>query len=113
MKLPRRRFLQFAGAAVAAPAFLRIARAQAYPSRLVRLVVPNAAGGTNDIVGRLMGQWLSDHVPRGQGISLAERLKRDHDGGYWPKAAIIGIRLERQLSEDKLPSLGTAHDGRR
>jgi tripartite-type tricarboxylate transporter receptor subunit TctC len=50
-----------AGAAVL-PAVSRIARAQAYPSRPVRLVVPTAAGSSSDIMGRLIGQWLSERL---------------------------------------------------
>src|SRR5262245_39247940 len=60
MKLPRRQFLHLAAGAAALPAISRIARAQAYPSRPVRMVVGNAAGGAPDIFARLIGQWLSD-----------------------------------------------------
>src|SRR5215831_7103444 len=60
MKLPRRQFLHLAARAAALPVVSSIARAQAYPSRPVRLVVPIAPGGAGDIVARLMGQWLSE-----------------------------------------------------
>jgi tripartite-type tricarboxylate transporter receptor subunit TctC len=60
MKLPRRQFLHLATGAAALPAVARIARAQAYLSRPVRILVGFAAGGTSDIVGRLLGQWLSE-----------------------------------------------------
>jgi tripartite-type tricarboxylate transporter receptor subunit TctC len=62
MKLPRRHFLRLAAGAVALPAVSRIAAAQAYPSRPVRLVVSFPAGGVNDILARLMGQWLSERL---------------------------------------------------
>jgi tripartite-type tricarboxylate transporter receptor subunit TctC len=62
MKLPRRKFLQLAGAAAVAPAFSRVAAAQTYPSRPVRLVIGYPAGGGNDITGRLIGQWLSESL---------------------------------------------------
>jgi tripartite-type tricarboxylate transporter receptor subunit TctC len=62
MKLPRRSFLSLAVGAAAQPAASRIACAQAYPSRPVRLIVPFGAGGAPDILARLVGQWLSDRL---------------------------------------------------
>src|SRR5262245_8191769 len=62
MKLPRRKFLHLAAGAVALPAVLRIARAQAYPTRPIRLIVATAAGGGNDITARLMGLVLSKRL---------------------------------------------------
>jgi tripartite-type tricarboxylate transporter receptor subunit TctC len=62
MKLQRRRFLHLAAGAATLPAISRIALAQAYPARLVRLIVPFPAGGTNDILARLIGQWLSERL---------------------------------------------------
>src|SRR5712671_56510 len=64
MDVARRLFLRLAAGAAALPASSRIIRAQAYPSRPVRLIVGLAAGGGQDIVARLMGQWLSDRLGR-------------------------------------------------
>ena len=64
MKLPRRNFLHLAAGAAVLPAVSRIATAQAYPSRSVRIIVGFAAGGTVDVLARLMGQWLSERLGR-------------------------------------------------
>jgi tripartite-type tricarboxylate transporter receptor subunit TctC len=60
--LCRRRFLQCATGAVALPALSRMARAQAYPTRPVRVIVTVPAGGSPDIIGRLISQWLSERL---------------------------------------------------
>ena len=62
MKLPRRKFLHLALGAAALPAVSSITRAQAYPSRPARIVVPFAPGGSTDIIARLIGQWLSERL---------------------------------------------------
>ena len=62
MKLPRRQFLHLTVGAAALPALPRIARAQNYPTRPVRLIVGFAAGGGSDIIARLIGQWLSERL---------------------------------------------------
>src|SRR5262249_6954580 len=62
--LGRRKFLHLAAGAAALSAISRIAWAQAYPTRPVRVVVGAPAGGGFDIVARLMGQWLSERLGR-------------------------------------------------
>jgi tripartite-type tricarboxylate transporter receptor subunit TctC len=62
MTLRRRRFLQLAAGAIALPGLSRVTRAQAYPTRPVRLIVTVPAGGSPDIIGRLIGQWLSERL---------------------------------------------------
>src|SRR5262245_32603771 len=62
LKLPRRRFLHLAAGAAALPAVSRVARAQAWPSRPVRIIVGYPAGGGASIPARLMGQWLSERL---------------------------------------------------
>jgi len=71
MKLPRRQFLRLAAGAAALPALSRVATAQAYPSRLVRIIVPVPPGGALDILARLMGQWLSERL--GQAFVIENR----------------------------------------
>src|SRR5260370_31490174 len=62
MNFPRRRFLHLAACAAALPAVPSTARAQAYPTRPVRIIVPFPAGGAIDITARLIGQWLSERL---------------------------------------------------
>jgi tripartite-type tricarboxylate transporter receptor subunit TctC len=91
MNLPRRRFLQVAISAVALPAVSRIAVAETYPARPVRIVVGSAAADLTDIVGRVMAQWLSEHLPQpfviedrpGAGSNLGtEMVVRSPADGY-------------------------------
>jgi tripartite-type tricarboxylate transporter receptor subunit TctC len=91
MKLPRRSFLHLAAGTAALPAISRIARAQTYPARPVRLVVGFPAGQTADIAARLIGQWLSerlgqpfviDNRPGASGIVATELVVRSPPDGY-------------------------------
>jgi tripartite-type tricarboxylate transporter receptor subunit TctC len=68
MKLLRRKFLRLATGAAALPAVSRIAWAQAYPARPVRIIVPFAPAGSTDIVARLIGQWLSERLGQQFGV---------------------------------------------
>jgi tripartite-type tricarboxylate transporter receptor subunit TctC len=71
MKLSRHQFLHLAAGAAALPAVSRIARAQTYPTRPVRLIVGFPAGGVSDIFPRLIGQWLSERL--GQSFVIENR----------------------------------------
>jgi tripartite-type tricarboxylate transporter receptor subunit TctC len=91
MKLPRRRFLHLAAAAAALPAVTRIAGAQAYPARPVRLIVGFSPGGPVDIAARLIAQWLSerlgqqfivDNRPGAGGTVATEAVVRAAPDGY-------------------------------
>jgi tripartite-type tricarboxylate transporter receptor subunit TctC len=92
MKLPRRKFLRLAAGAAALPAaFARIARAQAYPTRPVRIIVPFAPAGAFDITARLIGQWLSERLgqqfvvenrPGASGNIATEAVVRAPPDGY-------------------------------
>ena len=89
--LPRRQFLRLATGAIALPAASRLAWAQSYPARPVRIVVGFAPAGIADILARLMGQWLSERLgqpfiienrPGGGGTIGAEVVARAPPDGY-------------------------------
>jgi len=71
MPLPRRSVLRLAALAAASSVVSRTVRAQAWPSRPVRFIVPFSAGGTTDLIARLMGQWLSERL--GQQVVVENR----------------------------------------
>jgi tripartite-type tricarboxylate transporter receptor subunit TctC len=113
MKLPRRAFLRLAASAAAIPAVTRMARAQGYPTRPVRLVVGFAAGSTTDILARLIGQWLSERLgqsfavenrPGAGGNIGAETVVRATPDGYTilmvPPAVAANATLYEHLSFD-------------
>ena len=118
MKLPRRNFLHLAGAAAALPAVPRLAGAQDYPTRPVRIVVGFAPGGLNDINARLIGHWLSerlgqqfiiDNRPGASGNIAMESVVRSPPeeferrwgvvGEYVGEAAVVPERLLRRHIE--------------
>jgi tripartite-type tricarboxylate transporter receptor subunit TctC len=91
VKLARRQFLHLAAGAIALPAVSRFAWAQSYPNRPVRIVVGLTAGSASDIVARIMGQWLSEHLGQqfvvenrpGAGTNIAaEAVVRSVPDGY-------------------------------
>src|SRR5262245_42876683 len=80
MKLrSRRQVLHLAAGAVALPAVSRVARAQAYPTRPVRIIVPFAPGGGTDVVARLISQYLSERL--GQQFVIENRPGGDSNIG--------------------------------
>src|SRR5262249_35969537 len=98
MHVARRRLLYLAACAAALPAGARITRAQSYPSRPVRLIVGLAAGGGQDIVARLMGQWLSgrrrrqcivENRPGASGNLALEAVANAPPDGY--TLALLGV----------------------
>ena len=91
MTLPRRRFLQLATGAAALPILPRVAGAQAYPARNVRIIVPVAPGGALDILARLMGQWLSEKL--GQTVCHREPAGRRHQYRHRGGGALARRRL--------------------
>jgi tripartite-type tricarboxylate transporter receptor subunit TctC len=91
MTLPRRKFLHLAASTVALPVLSRVARADTYPSHPVRILVGFAAGSTTDILGRLIGQWLSQRLvqqfvvenrPGAGGNIAAEEMVKSVPDGY-------------------------------
>jgi tripartite-type tricarboxylate transporter receptor subunit TctC len=110
MKLPRRQFLQVAAGAAALPAVTRLAWAQAYPSRPVRIVVGLAGGSGPDIVARLLAQSLSERLgqqfivenrPGGATNIATEAVVRAPADGYTLLEATSGNAVNATLF-DKL-----------
>ena len=127
MKLPRRSFLHLAAVAAVLPGVSRMARAQTYPSRPVRIIVGFPAGGPGDTLARLIGQWLSErlHQPfvienrTGAGGNIgAEAVVRAPADGYTlllaTSASAINVTLYPNLSfnfvRDIAPVAGISRD---
>jgi tripartite-type tricarboxylate transporter receptor subunit TctC len=109
MKLPRRAFLHLTAGAVALPAVSRIAWAQSYPSRPVRLIVQVPAGGAPDIIARVMGEWLSerlgqqfviDNRPGASGNVATEAVIRSPADGYTLLLAMSANAINPSLYEN-------------
>jgi tripartite-type tricarboxylate transporter receptor subunit TctC len=108
MKFDRRQFLSLAGAGLAAPVLSRPAVAQAYPTRPVRIIVGNAAGGGPDIVARLLGPGLSERLgqpviienrPGGGGNIAAEMVVNAPADGHTILLATIGHAVNAAFYE--------------
>src|SRR3982750_2852521 len=110
---PRRTFLNWAAGAAAIPLLSRIARADAYPSRPVKIIVPVPPGGALDINARLTAQWLSDHMGQpfvienrpGAGTNIGvEAVARAPADGYTllliPQSVTTNATLYQHLSFD-------------
>jgi len=91
MELPRRKFLQLAGAAVAAPAFSRVATAQTYPTHPITMIVPFAPGGPSDAIARVLAERMRrslgqpiviENVSGANGSIGTGRLARERSDGY-------------------------------
>jgi tripartite-type tricarboxylate transporter receptor subunit TctC len=115
MNRPRRRFLQLAAGTASLPALARLARAQSYPSRPVRIIVGLAAGGGTDIAARLIGQWLTERLgqpfvienrPGAGGNIATETVVHASPDGYTllavSPAAAINATLYDKLNYDFL-----------
>src|SRR4051812_2394446 len=121
MRFQRRRFLQAAAAAVASPALSRLARAQGYPSKPVRIITHSAAGGSPDALARLVGDRLSqmwgqqvvvlNHPGAGGGVAarVAAQVAPDGYTLYMPASSafvtLAGIQanLPLEVPRDFLP----------
>lgn len=108
LKLPRRKFLHLAAGAAALPVAPRVTRAQTYPTRPVRLIVGFAAGGSQDVVGRLIAQWLSERFGQqfiienrtGAGGNIAaEAVVRSPADGYTLLLAGLSNAVNEALYE--------------
>jgi len=103
MKLPhRRQFLHLAAGAAALPAMSRVARAQAYPTRPVHWIVSFAAGGPNDIVARIVGHYLSDHL--GQQFVIENRAGAAGNVGMHPRSTLRPMATQSPSSARTTPS---------
>jgi tripartite-type tricarboxylate transporter receptor subunit TctC len=109
MKLPRRKFLHLAAGAAAVPALSRIARAQVYPTRPVRVIVPFGPAGGTDIVARLIGQWLAGRLgqpfvienrPGGASNIGTEAVVRSPPDGYTLLAVDITPAINATLYDN-------------
>jgi hypothetical protein len=108
MKLPRRRFLHLTAGALAWPALSRVALAQTYPSKPITIIVPFAAGGSTDVIGRILAERMRGSL--GQTVivenvtdsaqiegALRRGLKAMREEG---RPAVISVWLAKLLQKD-------------
>ena len=91
MKLPRRKFLHLAAGAAVFPTVSRVAQAQTYPSRPVRIIVGYPPGGVTDVVARLISPWLSERL--GQRFFIENRPGCQQQYRYRGRRAGVAGRL--------------------
>ena len=105
MKIPRRRFLQFAAGAAALPALSRLAWAQAYPTRPMTMIVPFAAGGPQDVLGRLLAQRMGEilrqsvvveNIGGAGGVTGSRRVADARPDGYTMGIGSVGTHAQNQ-----------------
>jgi tripartite-type tricarboxylate transporter receptor subunit TctC len=102
MNIPRRSFLHLAAGAAALSGLPRVARGQTYPTRPVRIIVGYPAGAATDLVGRLMGQWLSAQL--GQQFIIENRAGANSNIGteVVTRAAADGYALLMVTSSNSI-----------
>ena len=105
MNLYRRRFLQFAASAAALPALSRLAWAQAYPTRPMTMIVPFAAGGPQDVLGRLLAQRMGEilrqsvvveNIGGAGGVTGSRRVADARPDGYTMGIGSVGTHAQNQ-----------------
>ena len=105
MKLPRREFLHLAAGAAVLPVLLRQARAQAYPTRPMTMIIPFAAGGGQDVIGRLVAQRMSEilgqqivveNVGGAGGVTGSKRVADAQPNGYTMGIGSVGTHAHNQ-----------------
>ena len=102
MKLPRRTFLHLAAGAAVLPAISRISWGQAYPARPVTLIVFVPAGGTPDIIARLISQSLSQRL--GQSVVIDNRPGGGGNSRYRRSHALLPTATRFFLSPPRTSS---------
>src|SRR5262249_55110009 len=105
MKIPRRRFLRLAAGAAALPALSRFAWAQAYPTRPMTMIVPFAADGPQDVLGRLLAQRMGEifrqsvvveNIGGAGGVTGSRRVADARPDGYTMGIGSVGTHAQNQ-----------------